>query len=169
MSCPKGFQRIRYYGFMGNRYREEKLERCRQLLKSSSPTPEQTEESGTGANAPPDYTRHSPAYLCTNARLSTRSHDHPCRDLSVKSPGTSTCPRLFMRSDYFSQSGSLQIGSPRSEKHCWLSCCPRGVRMRCPACKPRTTSAASFLVNVVSRITPRLTSLTTQTSREEKD
>jgi hypothetical protein len=29
---PEGFQRIRYYGFLGNRYRQEKLARCRQLL-----------------------------------------------------------------------------------------------------------------------------------------
>jgi hypothetical protein len=29
---PPGFQRIRYYGFLGNRYRAEKLARCRQLL-----------------------------------------------------------------------------------------------------------------------------------------
>ncbi len=29
---PDGFQRIRYYGFLGNRYREQKLARCRQLL-----------------------------------------------------------------------------------------------------------------------------------------
>ena len=29
---PDGFQRIRYYGFLGNRYRQEKLDRCRQLL-----------------------------------------------------------------------------------------------------------------------------------------
>jgi hypothetical protein len=29
---PDGFQRIRYYGFLGNRYREEKLARCRHLL-----------------------------------------------------------------------------------------------------------------------------------------
>lgn len=29
---PPGFQRIRYYGFLGNRYRKEKLARCRQLL-----------------------------------------------------------------------------------------------------------------------------------------
>jgi hypothetical protein len=27
-----GFQRIRYYGFLGNRYRKEKLARCRELL-----------------------------------------------------------------------------------------------------------------------------------------
>ena len=29
---PDGFQRIRYYGFLGNRYRQKKLARCRQLL-----------------------------------------------------------------------------------------------------------------------------------------
>ncbi|HEX2715454.1 MAG TPA: IS91 family transposase [Candidatus Acidoferrales bacterium] len=29
---PSGFQRIRYYGFLGNRYRKEKLEQCRHLL-----------------------------------------------------------------------------------------------------------------------------------------
>jgi hypothetical protein len=31
-ALPDGFQRIRYYGFLGNRYRQEKLARCRQLL-----------------------------------------------------------------------------------------------------------------------------------------
>jgi hypothetical protein len=29
---PHGFHRIRYYGFQGNRFRKEKLDRCRQLL-----------------------------------------------------------------------------------------------------------------------------------------
>ena len=29
---PNGFQRIRYYGFLGNRYRKEKLAQCRRLL-----------------------------------------------------------------------------------------------------------------------------------------
>jgi Putative transposase len=41
---PDGFQRIRYYGFLGNRYRREKLEQCRRLL--GMPPAEQT-------NAPP--------------------------------------------------------------------------------------------------------------------
>jgi hypothetical protein len=34
---PDGFQRIRYYGFLGNRYRKEKLDQCRRLL--GMPTP----------------------------------------------------------------------------------------------------------------------------------
>jgi hypothetical protein len=29
---PEGFQRIRYYGSLGNRYREQKLADCRRLL-----------------------------------------------------------------------------------------------------------------------------------------
>lgn len=34
---PNGFQRIRYYGFLGNRHRQEKLEHCRRLLGMPSP------------------------------------------------------------------------------------------------------------------------------------
>jgi hypothetical protein len=36
---PGGFQRIRYYGFLGNRWRQEKLARCRQLLAMPQPEP----------------------------------------------------------------------------------------------------------------------------------
>jgi Putative transposase len=36
---PDGFQRIRYYGFLANRYRKEKLEQCRQLLRMKEITP----------------------------------------------------------------------------------------------------------------------------------
>ena len=34
---PDGFQRIRYYGFLGNRYREQKLAHCRELLGMPAP------------------------------------------------------------------------------------------------------------------------------------
>ena len=45
---PPGFQRIRYYGLLGNRYREQKLARCRELLgMRPSETPP--------AEASPDY------------------------------------------------------------------------------------------------------------------
>ena len=40
---PDGFQRIRYYGLLGNRYREEKLARCRQLLGMPACTPPASE------------------------------------------------------------------------------------------------------------------------------
>ncbi len=36
---PDGFQRIRYYGFLGNRYRQEKLDQCRRLLGMQIPDP----------------------------------------------------------------------------------------------------------------------------------
>ena len=36
---PDGFQRIRYYVFLGNRYREHKLAHCRKLLDMSTPEP----------------------------------------------------------------------------------------------------------------------------------
>lgn len=45
---PRGFQRIRYYGFLGNRYRKERLARCRQLLQMTTP-------STPAADAPQDY------------------------------------------------------------------------------------------------------------------
>src|ERR1700730_6991961 len=34
---PDGFQRIRYYGFLANRYREQKLAHCRELLGMAAP------------------------------------------------------------------------------------------------------------------------------------
>ena len=42
---PDGFQRIRYYGFLGNRYRTERLEQCRRLLgMPNRPDPKNTAE-----------------------------------------------------------------------------------------------------------------------------
>jgi hypothetical protein len=37
---PNGFQRIRYYGFLGNRYRQEKVDQCRRLLRMQTPNPD---------------------------------------------------------------------------------------------------------------------------------
>jgi Putative transposase/Transposase zinc-binding domain len=42
---PEGFQRIRYYGFLANRYREQKLARCRDLLGMPAPEPTTSEVS----------------------------------------------------------------------------------------------------------------------------
>ncbi|MGC5845226.1 IS91 family transposase [Mesorhizobium abyssinicae] len=36
---PEGFHRIRYYGFLGNRHRAQKLARCRDLLGMPAPEP----------------------------------------------------------------------------------------------------------------------------------
>jgi hypothetical protein len=40
---PEGFQRIRYYGFLANRYREQKLAHCRELLGMPSCEPSASE------------------------------------------------------------------------------------------------------------------------------
>ena len=40
---PQGFRRIRYYGFLANRHRRQKLARCRQLLAMAQP--EATDEA----------------------------------------------------------------------------------------------------------------------------
>jgi hypothetical protein len=45
---PPGFHRIRYYGLMGNRHRQEKLAQCRQLLQMN-PLPE------SDIDTPADY------------------------------------------------------------------------------------------------------------------
>jgi Putative transposase len=42
---PAGFQRIRYYGFLANRYREQKLTCCRELLNMPAPEPPALETS----------------------------------------------------------------------------------------------------------------------------
>jgi len=42
---PDGFQRIRYYGFLSNRHREEKLALCRQLLGMPDVDPDPTSGS----------------------------------------------------------------------------------------------------------------------------
>src|SRR5215475_8515954 len=43
-ALPEGFHRIRYYGFLGNRYRKEKLEQCRHLLGMVPPQPDSLSE-----------------------------------------------------------------------------------------------------------------------------
>jgi hypothetical protein len=47
---PPGFHRIRYYGLLGNRHRQAKLARCRQLLDTSDP-----EAIVHAASPPQDY------------------------------------------------------------------------------------------------------------------
>jgi hypothetical protein len=49
-ALPDGFQRIRYYGLLGNRYRKQKLAQCRQLLGMMPP------KEALSESAPPkDY------------------------------------------------------------------------------------------------------------------
>ena len=41
---PPGLQRIRYYGLLGNRHRNQKLEQCRQLLQMPAPAAVEADE-----------------------------------------------------------------------------------------------------------------------------
>jgi putative transposase/transposase-like zinc-binding protein len=52
---PLGLQRIRYYGFLGNRYRHEKIERCRQLLQMKIAAPAPLDPATSTPANPTDY------------------------------------------------------------------------------------------------------------------
>ena len=43
---PNRFQRIRYYGFLGNRHRQEKLDHCRRLLGMQMANPDSPSPAG---------------------------------------------------------------------------------------------------------------------------
>ena len=51
-TLPGGFVRIRYYGFLANRHRNERLEKCRRLLGVTSATTSTIEESQTPGENP---------------------------------------------------------------------------------------------------------------------
>jgi len=59
---PEGFQRIRYYGFLANRYREQKLTRCRELLGMPSSSPSAVEQSD-------DYRDHYEAVVGSSLKV----------------------------------------------------------------------------------------------------
>ncbi|BCH19692.1 hypothetical protein MesoLjLa_65430 (plasmid) [Mesorhizobium sp. L-2-11] len=63
---PGGFHRIRYYGFLGNRYRAQKLAHCRDLLGMPVPEPSVDPSEKDYRDRYKDLTGHSlrqcPAY-----------------------------------------------------------------------------------------------------------
>jgi len=52
-TLPRGFVRIRYYGFLANRQRNERLEHCRRLLGVTPAPAEATNEKTLHAEADP--------------------------------------------------------------------------------------------------------------------
>ncbi len=81
---PTGFQRIRYYGFLGNRYREEKLAQCRSLLQVNGTKPQSAETEAT----PVDYRARHEALtgvslqscpVCHRGRMVVSEQLSPCR------------------------------------------------------------------------------------------
>jgi Putative transposase/Transposase zinc-binding domain len=67
-TLPRGFVRIRYYGFLANRQRNERLEHCRRLLGVTPAPPEATNEKVLHAEADPRETcQRCPA--CQHGKL----------------------------------------------------------------------------------------------------
>ena len=71
-TLPSGFVRIRYCGFLANRYRNERLEKCRDLLgvrsvptpaTQESPTPVETSDQAPSPNTCPACRRPSLAIV----------------------------------------------------------------------------------------------------------
>ena len=64
---PDGFQRIRYYGFLANRYREAKLTRCRELLGMAQSLPPAAPRSN-------DYRDHYEALVARSLKQCPSCH-----------------------------------------------------------------------------------------------
>lgn len=76
---PAGFHRIRYYGLMGNRHRQEKLARCRQLLGTApSETP--------AATLPTDYRERYEALTGISLRVCPVCRDGQMRIIEQVAP-----------------------------------------------------------------------------------
>ena len=87
-TLPDGFQRIRYYGLLGNRYRQQNLARCRQLLGMAS----------SESTIPKDYRdRYEELTGCSLRRcpvLSARLHGY---HTGTPRPQIPVDPKHFMR------------------------------------------------------------------------
>jgi hypothetical protein len=78
---PPGFQRIRYYGFLGNRYRKEKLARCRHLL--GMPAYEGDEPAQAAA---PDYRERYEALTGVSLRRCPVCHQGCMQVIEILAP-----------------------------------------------------------------------------------
>jgi Putative transposase/Transposase zinc-binding domain len=76
---PDGFQRIRYYGFLGNRYREEKLARCRELLNMPKSEP-------LALDAPKDYRDRCEELTGTSLRACPVCHEGRMVSVAILPP-----------------------------------------------------------------------------------
>jgi Putative transposase/Transposase zinc-binding domain len=86
---PSGFQRIRYYGLLGNRHRTEKLATCRALLGMATPKPEPAVASGTV-----DYRDRVEALTGVSLRICRICHEGQMVALIVEL-GTWTAPAVI--------------------------------------------------------------------------
>ena len=83
---PSGFHRIRYYGFLANPHRQEKLEQCRQLL-GMTPTRESSSDLATLEDYRDRYERLT-GHSLRECPVCHRGHMIPVANL----PGVSSSP-----------------------------------------------------------------------------
>jgi hypothetical protein len=85
-TLPSGFVRIRYYGFLANRYRNERLEQCRQLLGVTSEATPAIEETQTPLenSDPPSSPKTCPA--CGGESLTIIDVVPPTEPLLLRRP-----------------------------------------------------------------------------------
>ncbi len=85
-TLPSGFVRIRYYGFPANRYRNERLEKCRDLLGVTSvPMPTIQEDQTPAENSDPSPSpKTCPA--CRRQSLTIIDVVAPARPLPLRRP-----------------------------------------------------------------------------------
>ena len=85
-TLPSGFVRIRYYGFLANRYRNERLEKCRDLLGVTSvPTPA-TQESQTPVETSDRAPSPNTCPACRRQSLAIIDIVPPARPLPPRRP-----------------------------------------------------------------------------------
>lgn len=85
---PSRFHRIRYYGFLGNRHRKEKLEHCRRLLHMAPPS-----ESCSIPATPEDY--RDRYERLTGYSLRECPICHLCRMITIQVlPGVRSSPTI---------------------------------------------------------------------------
>jgi len=85
---PAGFQRIRYYGFLGNRYRKEKLARCRHLLGM----PAYEAQEPAKAAAVPDYRERYEALTGVSLRRCPVCHEGCMHVIEILPPSRRNRP-----------------------------------------------------------------------------
>ena len=87
---PPGFHRIRYYGFLANRTRQQKLTECRRLL-----------------SAPPPPPAVQAARVATDPRLGSHNQDYEIRELGVRE-GPCGC-RTWKYTHFAARPGSMEV------------------------------------------------------------
>ena len=90
---PHGFHRIRHFGFLANRVRQEKLAQCRTLLGHATQPPTREEAMDLKTSAVSAVEPGSVCPICQHGRMQlvkTLYRQRATWDLSVPAPGLDT-------------------------------------------------------------------------------